>query len=203
MAIGDDYLTRDELKSYMGYEGVTEDALVDGAISSASREIERHCNRQFNDAGVASARLYHASSRYLTVVDDFHTTTGLVVEIDVNGDNNWTTLTLDVDYEVTPLNRMMNGIDWVYWNIVMVGKAHTFPCGRKANVRVTARWGWEAIPPDVKQACKILASDTFQLKDSRMGVAGSDQFGTIVRVKDNSLVAAKLKHFTRNRVLVA
>jgi hypothetical protein len=49
----------------------------------------------------------------------------------------------------------------------------------------------------------MLASDTFQVKDSRMGVAGSDQFGTIVRVRSNSLVEAKLKHFIRQKVLVA
>jgi hypothetical protein len=36
-----------------------------------------------------------------------------------------------------------------------------------------------------------------------MGVAGSDQFGTIVRVRDNSAVAAKLKNFVRDKVLVA
>jgi hypothetical protein len=105
-------------------------------------------------------------------------------------------------YELSPLNGMLNGIPWVYWRIDMVGTT-SLPLYRKACVRVTAQWGWEAVPPDVKQACKIHASDTFQLKDSRMGVAGSDQFGTIVRVRDNSAVAAKLKNFVRDKVLVA
>lgn len=84
----------------------------------------------------------------------------------------------------------------------MVGST-SLPVRKRASVRVTAQWGWETLPSDVKQAVKMLASDTFQVKDSRMGVAGSDQFGTIVRVRSNSLVEAKLKHFVREKVLVA
>lgn len=201
MAIGDDYLTREELKNYMGLEGTSEDDLVDDAISSASREMERHCNRQFNDAGSASARKYRATTCDSIAVDDFHTDTGFILEIDINGDDTWTTVDAD-QYEITPLNRMVNGVDWVYYRINMVGTT-SLPVARKACVRVTARWGWEAVPSDIKQACKIHASDTFQLKDSRMGVAGSDQFGTVLRVRDNSAVAAKLKHFVRDKVLVA
>lgn len=201
MALGADYLTRDELKSYMGLEGTAEDSLVDDAISSASREIERHCHRQFNDAGAESARLYVAESCDGIAVDDFWTESGFLLEVDVNGDGAWATVAA-TDYQLSPLNRISNGMPWVFWKIEMVGSVQ-LPVRRKASVRVTARWGWETVPPDVKQACKIHASDTFQLKDSRMGVAGSDQFGTILRVRDNSVVAAKLKHFVREKVFVA
>lgn len=201
MAIGDDYLTRQELKSYMGLEGTSDDPLVDDAISSASREMERHCHRQFNDAGVASARRYFATRCDEIAVDDFWTDTGFVLEIDVNGDGTWTVVPA-TEYQLTPLDRMRDGAPWVYWKIEMVGSTQ-LPVRRRASVRVTARWGWEAVPADVKQAARMLASDTFQVKDARMGVAGSDQFGTIVRVRSNSLVEAKLKHFIRSKVLVA
>lgn len=201
MALGDDYLTRQELKDYMRLQGTVDDVEVDSAISSASREIERHCNRQFNDSGSASARLYHAKRCALIAVDDFYTTTGFALEIDVNGDGTWTTVAAS-EYELRPLNGMLNGVPWVYWQIAMVGSTY-LPVRQKASVRVTARWGWQSVPSDVKQAVKIHASDTFQMKDSRMGVAGSDQFGTIMRVRDNSVVAAKLKNFVRDKVLVA
>lgn len=202
MALGADYITRAELKSYMGLEGTNEDTLVDDAISSASREIERHCNRQFNDAGSVSARRYRATRCDEIAVDDFWTDTGFILEIDQNGDgSSWTTVD-PTEYQLTPLDRIVNGVEWVYWKIEMVGTT-TLPVSRRACVRVTAQWGWEELPSDVKQAVKMLASDTFQVKDSRMGVAGSDQFGTIVRVRSNSLVEAKLKNFVRKKVLVA
>jgi hypothetical protein len=201
MALGADYITRVELKAYMNLEGTTEDALVDAAISSASREIERHCHRQFNDSGAVSARVYKAKRCDEIAVDDFWTTTGFKLEIDQNGDGTWTEVA-STEYQLTPLNRIRDGVDWVYWKIEMVGTT-SLPVRRRASVRVTAQWGWESLPVDVKQAVKMLASDTFQVKDARMGVAGSDQFGTIVRVRSNSLVEAKLKHFVREKVLVA
>jgi hypothetical protein len=194
-------LTRDELKSYMGLETSGTDDLVDDAISSASREIERHCRRQFNDSGVTSARRYRATTPYSIAVDDFWTATGFKLEVDQNDDGTWTEVP-DTEYELTPYDRKVNGVDWVFWRIDMVGSTR-LPIARRSGVRVTAQWGWEAVPADVRQAVKMLASDTFQVKDSRMGVAGSDQFGTIVRVRANSLVEAKLKHFVRNKVLVA
>lgn len=201
MAIGDDYLTRVELKSYMGLETSGKDAEVDAAISSASREIERHARRQFNDAGTASVRRYRSINRYSIAVDDFWTAAGFKLEIDVNSDGTWVEVA-STEYELTPYDRLRDGLPWVYWRIEMVGSTK-LPITRRAGVRVTARWGWEGVPADVKQAVKMLASDTFQIKDSRMGVAGSDQFGTIVRVQQNSLVAAKLKNFVRGRVFVA
>lgn len=200
MALGDDYLTREVLKSYMGLEGDDQDTNVDEAISSASREIERHTNRQFNDAGSATPRRYRATTCDSIAVDDFWTETGFKLEIDVNGDGTWTEVPSN-EYELSPLDAIRDGVKWVYWRVDMVGST-SLPVSRRATVRVTARWGWEEIPADVKQAVKMLASDTFQLKDSRMGVAGSDQFGTIVRVRSNSLVEAKLKHFVRKKVLV-
>jgi hypothetical protein len=202
MALGADYLERDELKAYMSLEGDTENDLVDAAISSASREIERHCHRQFNDAEIVSTRRYRATRCDEIAVDDFWTEAGFKLEIDSLGDGTTWTEVPATEYELSPLDRLRDGVPWVYWKITMVGST-TLPVGRRAGVRVTARWGWETIPADVKQAVKMLASDTFQVKDSRMGVAGSDQFGTIVRVRSNSLVEAKLKHFVRQKVLVA
>jgi len=57
-----------------------------------------------------------------------------------------------------------------------------------------------AHPADVKQACKVLASDAFQYKDTRMGVAGADQFGTVIRVKDSGIACVLLKEYVRGRV---
>jgi hypothetical protein len=202
MALGANYVEREELKNYMGLEGDSDDALVDDAISSASREIERHCNRQFNDAETATTRRYRATRCDSIAVDDFWTDAGFKLEIDSLGDGTGWTEVPATEYELTPLDRVRDGVPWVYWKIEMVGST-SLPVSRRACVRVTAQWGWENVPADVKQAVKMLASDTFQVKDSRMGVAGSDQFGTIVRVRSNSLVEAKLKHFVRKKVLVA
>ncbi|WP_406527379.1 head-tail connector protein [Streptomyces sp. I8-5] len=203
MAIGDDYITTEELKSYMGIESNMYDALIANAISSASREIEKHTRRQFNLAGSATARVYQPGVAFRLPVDDFSTNAGLFIETDDGDDGTFGTLWDVGDYELTPYNGTMNGLPgWPFTGITAVGSKR-FRWSRRANVRVTAQWGWAAVPDDVKQACFILASDTFQLKDARMGIAGSDQFGQIVRVRDNQIAAKKLRAYVRGSVLVA
>lgn len=203
MAIGADYITRADLKAYMSLELTTYDALVDTAISSASREIERYTKRQFNNETAATARRYHPVRCGLVLVDDFYSTTGLVVKTDDNSDGVFeTTWTLGVDFDVEPLNGIMDGTPgWPYTKLVAIG-SRSFPGGTGARIEVTAKWGWAAVPAQVVEACKMIASDGFQYKDTRMGVAGADQFGTLMRVKDNGMAASKLRPFRRGRVMV-
>ncbi|MGW0939107.1 head-tail connector protein [Streptomyces sp. NPDC002666] len=203
MPIGDDYITTEELKKYMGIESDMYDALIANAISSASREIEKHTHRQFNSAGSATARVFRPEVACRLHVDDFHTNAGLVIETDDSDDGTFGELWDVGDYELTPHNGTMNGLPgWPFTGITAVGQKR-FRWSRRASVRVTANWGWAEVPDDVKQACFILASDTFQLKDARMGIAGSDQFGQIVRVRDNQIAQNKLRAYVRGSVFVA
>jgi hypothetical protein len=202
MALGDNYATLAELKSYLTISTTQYDTELTAALNSASREIERYARRQFNDAGSATSRVYYPQDAYLVVLDDFFTTSGLVVETDSTDsgafDQTWTS----ADYQPEPLNQVRNGYSgWPYWKIRAV-ESLTFPDGRRPTVRVTARWGWASVPAPVKQACLILAAKTFQIKDSPLGVAGFGEFG-VVRVQDDRMAMAKLMPFCRDRWLVA
>lgn len=210
MAIGDPYATLAEVKDYLKVpvtKTSLDEALTD-ALASATAEIERHCDRQFNKAASATARVFEPVDVRLTRVDDFWTTTGLVVETDPGGAGSFTTAFTSGDYELFPLNGVVNGqIGWPYSEIKAVAglyfpKYVTQPYRRVGVVRVTAQWGWAAVPAPVKQACLIMAAETFKLKDAPFGVAGSDQFGTILRVHDNRMAASKLARYCRTRVQV-
>src|ERR1044072_4560064 len=109
MARGDDYLTADDLKSYMELQDDTKGAQLADAVASASREIERHCNRQFNDAGSATARRYVATNSYTLAVDDFSTEAGFVLEVDSAGDGTWTEVP-STDYQLSPLDGLRDGL---------------------------------------------------------------------------------------------
>lgn len=203
MALGDNYITSALLKSYMGIEINTYDVQIADAISSASREIEDYCHRQFNDAGSVSARIFRPTGPCGVIVDDFSTITGLIIQSDDDGDGVFENTWAATDYELSPIDGIRNGqTGWPFWRIRATG-AKRFTNSRRSNVKVTARWGWAAVPTPVIQSTYILASDTFQLKDSRLGVAGSDQFGQIVRVRDNQTAASKLRYYTRQKVYVA
>lgn len=211
MAMGDPYVTLVELKSYMGQAGSTanDDELTD-ALQSASSEINRHCNRQFNQASTATARLFKPDSMRATKVDDFWTTAQLVVETDTSGTGNFSQLWTASDYELLPVNGIVDGEPgWPYSKLRSCGgfwfpTYSGVPFRREYVVRVTAQWGWEAVPAPVKQACKILAQETWKLKDAPFGVAGVSgmQGGYVMRVRDNPLVSRKLAKYVRNPVLV-
>lgn len=202
MAIGDPYATLDQLKSYLDLpvEDVVDDTELNAALASASRGITKFCGRQFNKETSATARTFRPTREGLALVDDFHTTTGLVIATGDSGtfDTTWAS----ADYELGPLNGIRDGEPgWPHWKIKAVDSL-SFTVASRATLRVTAQWGWTAVPSPVHQACLILAAETLKLKDAPFGVAGFGDFGA-VRVRDNPMARAKLIPYRRNAVLVA
>jgi hypothetical protein len=203
MALGEPYVELERLKDYLKIKSdkVEQEANLTDAIASASGEIEKHCNRQFNKSDVATARTYEPVDECTVYVDDFWTTEDLVVEIDTAGDGSFSTVVPASDYELYPANNVVDGqIGWPFYEISLV--AGYFPIyGRRKNVvRVTAKWGWAVVPEAVRQATVIIAAETFQLKDAPFGTAGMDQFGNIYHVRDNRIAAGKLARYCRRRI---
>lgn len=200
MALGDPYATRDEIKTYLGIPltDTQDDTLIDDALASVTAEIEDICERQFNKQTTATARIFTPIGPNLCYVDDFHTTTDLVIKTDASGDGTFETTWTTANYELHPVNGVVNGQPgWPYRKIKTRRSAGlTFPSGL-SSVQVTAQWGWAAVPKPVKEACKIATAETFALKDARFGVAGFGAMGDL-RVRDNPMVMKKLKRYMRN-----
>lgn len=202
MPLGDSYATLAELKARLSnLEDVTiyNDVLED-ALDSVSREIESYCGRQFNNTDTATARTYGpdevftlregSSVSQWARVDDFYDATGLIIE---SGGNTWAA----DDFVLHPRNGVVDGqTGWPYCEVYAAGSL-SFGTG----LSVTAKWGWAAVPAPVKQACLIMAAETFQIKDAPFGVLGMDQFGP-VRVRDNRMAAAKLSRYCRDPIRV-
>jgi len=127
--------------------------------------------------------VYHPKSPTLVVTDDFHTTNALVVKTDAGDDGVYeTTLTLNTDYVVEPLNGIEDGISVPYRKIrsaswIFSSVATTFP-----SVQVTAAWGWASVPGDVTEATLLKAARLFKRKNSPEGVLGGFQDFGAVRV---------------------
>lgn len=220
MALGDPYVELHDLKDYLGIKQskIDNDGNLESAIRSASREAEQICNRQFNRVEVATPRLYRANGPARSnfsppgnrvIVDDFYTTDDLVVEYDSTGFGDWVTIPA-TDYEVYPYNGIVNGLPgWPFYQITIVSwyfpRLYNFR--KQAAFRVTAKWGWEAVPADVRQAVMMLCGDTYQQKDSPYGVM-SDQYGVTLRPSGptsgvGTQARLKLSRYTRDRLLVA
>lgn len=200
MALGADFITLQELRHYMNIVPTDFDAELSSAIASSTGEIIRHCHRDFNDAEAASLRTYKSFRNperdeafdypSVLITDDFSTVAGLIV---ADGETSYDASALVLE----PENGIVQGmIGFPFWRI-----KGSFPVNKR--IQVTARWGWTAVPNPVRQAAFIIAADSFQLKDQRLGIAGSDAFGSVVTLRENTLAKKKLKEFRRDSVLVA
>lgn len=190
MALGDPYISGDELGDYLGTSNNGDLDLLGLAATTATSAVNEWCGRQFNQATDASERTFdHPGGRTLWV-DDFYSLDDLAITDEY--DTIWET-----DY-YTPLPRggIVNGVPghpYTHFDSV------TYTT--RAAVTVTALWGWPAVPAPVRSACLILAAEMFKLKDSPSGVAGFGDFG-VVRVREIPHVARLLAPY-RIRTLVA
>ena len=184
MAITNGYATKNQIKAALriGTADVLDDDLIDNCAGAASRLIDGSCNRKFWAVGSATARVFQAEDSFFCSIDDI-SGTALTLQTSTNADGVFDTTWTPTDWQLEPLNGDLDGITWAYDKIRAVGD-YLFPTvnanyGSQALVKVTAIFGWPAIPEPVTQATIIQASRIFKRYDSPLGVAGFGDMGAI------------------------
>lgn len=185
MTVTNAYCTQAELREHMGDTGEKLDAaLLDKAINATSRAIDRYCDRRFWQDAAPTTRVYRADDQHVIYVDDISTSTGLILATDPQLNGAWPDEWAASDYQLEPLNSDVvaagdEGDAFSWYRIVAVG-VHRFPVDPfRVTVKVTARFGWSAIPDDVNEACILKATSLFRRKDAPYGVAGFADFGPV------------------------
>jgi hypothetical protein len=177
------YATVPALRSYLKIE--PGDGYDDGemaeVLDEVSREIDSHCSRRFWADDTATARTFGPVASRTLSVHDFWTTTGLVIDGAAWPVSGVTLL---------PRNGVVDGLEgWPYTALVR-------PLGPtwsgSDDVTVTAKWGWERVPPVVRQSCLILAAATMKLREQPGGPGGFGEWGGIVKPRDNPHTTVKL-----------
>lgn len=176
MAWAPDYTTLAEQKEYMRIAGLDleDDAELPTDITSASRVVDDHCNRQFGLLAAPAQMTYVAWFDYerclwCVDIDDLMITTGLVVETTAGG--------VTTDYTKEPLNAAVKSRPWT--SLVFGRSAAVVPTSSdEYKVLVTAQFGWSpSWPVSVEQATRLQASRFAIRRDSPYGVAGSPDAG--------------------------
>lgn len=172
------YTTLATVKLELGKDTTdSKDDLITAAITAAEKMIDQRCGRSFNLDGSTSARTFRGYDRLLTLgdeqtvrIDDYGTTTGMTVETRESFAGTWTTVT---GWEARPHNASASSHPF--------GEV-AYTAGWMAEsmwVRVTAKWGWPAVPGGVTQAATLLAARLYRRKDSPEGVLGSSEWGAV------------------------
>ncbi|TQN30611.1 gp6-like head-tail connector protein [Haloactinospora alba] len=186
MAIGDPYASLAELKARLSIVDTEDDDALNGALAAASRGVNQFCQRQFNKSTTASDRQFAATTSTLLLVDDFHTTTDLVIDGDPYDSGTHT---------LEPLGGIVDGEPgWPYWRI----RGADF----SGVVEVTAQWGWAEVPESITEATLMTAIEIFKMKDSPFGVQGNAEMG-LIRIRENHRVSQILAPYRRRAVAVA
>lgn len=188
------YASLADLKASMTITAADRDDRLTKALLSASRSIDRGCgNRRFWLDAVATPRVLNP--RYRTVsapdgekllIDDIGTLADLVVE--VGSGDSWTAVT---DYDTLPDNALDLGMP-------VTALLRAYNCWQYTptqRVRITAHWGWPAVPDDIVEATLILANRLYKRKDSPQGVLGSAEWGTVRISRTDPDVAALIAPF--------
>lgn len=199
MALGDAYVSVDETRDYCQIEDSIDDLLIAQFVAgAASRAVEAYCRRQFNKETVASARRFRPVDWRKLPVDDFHTTTGLLVD-----GVAWSA----ADHDPQPLNGFVNGQSgWPYYDLYAVATPWTWSqIDGTTPVTVTAQWGWPAVPEDVRYATLIEAARLFRRRFSPSGlqsVGGGDFVFRVSTITDPD-VQQLLDPYRLRRLVVA
>lgn len=206
------YITTDQLGAYLKITSTSETEALQAAIDSASSAVDAACGRYFTDDGAVSARYFTPWDPFEVPTDDFSTTSGLIVQTDTGYNGTYgTTLTLNTDFFVDPVNQRVGSLPWPYTSLQSTGVnsgsfGYLFPPRtqffRRPTVKITAQWGWASVPDPVVQATKVLAAEEYKLSDAPLGVAGFGEYGA-VRVRENPKVRALLLPYMKSPVAVA
>ncbi|MEV6348569.1 hypothetical protein [Actinoplanes sp. NPDC051851] len=166
-----DYITTADLKLYLKVDDAVDDTQLATWCTAASRAIDKKCNRQFGQLAAAASRVYRrpayyepSSQLWMVEIDDVQDSTGLTVGGVAYASSGATLL---------PDNASADGVPWT-----RLGFA-TCPT---APLTVVAKWGWTTVPAQVVGAAKLQANRWNKRRNSPLGVAGSPDQTSQIRL---------------------
>lgn len=166
-----DYLTAAELRTYLYVSDSLDDVQLQTWVTAASRAIDRKCNRQFGQLAAPAGRAYRrpavydvVSGLWLLEIDDVQDITGMTVGGVAYASSGAVLLPDNAPADGIPYERL------------------GFTDAPDAPIAVTARWGWSAVPAQVPGAVKLQANRWNARRASPLGVAGSPDQGSEIRL---------------------
>jgi hypothetical protein len=156
------YVDPDDLKKTLSASGSDYlDDELENAANAISRGIDRALGRTFGRDSEEVERHYSALDPWSLTIDDLVTLTSL--ETDEDGDGTFETTWAASDYVLEPLNAPLDSEPYTGIRVHPNG-SRRFPTRYPRAVRLTGIFGWPAVPPQISEACWIIAEQLNQRK---------------------------------------
>lgn len=178
MAWAPDYVTTQQLASYLRIGDSADNVELALAVSGASRDVDKMCNRQFGASASTEERTFETHwlgrlAQYEARIDDVMTDVGLVVTV-----SGATT----TSFSLRPVNAANYSRPWE--RIRTTSATPPATGSGPYTILVEATWGWTAVPDAIQKATLLQAARLYRRKSAVFGVAGSPEFGSELRLLD-------------------
>jgi hypothetical protein len=190
--VAHEYAALADLKTRLNVTDTARDVLLSNALAAASRAIDKKTGRRFWLDETAVTRTFNPHGRVVSdergevfLIDDIGSLDDLAVE--TGSGSSWSPVT---GYEMTPDNALLDGQAVVG----LLLATSTWPTGT-GRVRVTARWGWPAVPDEITEATLLQAGRLFERKGSPHGVVGNTDWGFMRVPHLDPDVLALIEHY--------
>lgn len=175
------YVSDNDLNTWLGLDDQNDFEKITVANAASKTAIDKWVGRNFDTSTVDSVRYFSPISDGCCPINDAITIT--TVAVDSSDDGTWAT-TLDAsDWFATPVGGISPSGEpgWPYTAIY----GSTSTCFRRTArpyLKVTAKWGWAAVPDDIKLAARLYAAELFKLNEAPLGTSWTEAgAGPIIR----------------------
>lgn len=140
---------------------------IDAELDAATAWVDGHCSRTFALEDSVSVRYFATNDRYVLDLGQFEigTTEGVIIAVD-DGTGDYATTIASTGYELEPVNAVFASPDArPYTTIRRLGSHWPYavtPSTRQERIKITAKYGWPAVPEPVKRATLTLVSHAFE-----------------------------------------
>lgn len=194
--MANEYVSLVKFKNARGITKDDKDTELQDALTDASRAIDDRLGRRFWLDPAPVTRTFSPRGRVVRdtdgerlLVNDIGDAAGLLIETGTVGGATWTPFT---SYATSPDNALADGTAITS----LLRPQGCWPVYTGAQIRVTARWGWPAVPAAIQRATLILANRLYMRKDSPEGIAGSTEWGVVRLSRLDPDVEALLAPYT-------
>lgn len=195
-----DYATLAQIKARLGDVGSDSDPLLTELAGDASRLIDRFTGRRFDVDAVDVVRLMDGRGSDVLFTPDLASLTA--VRVRSGKQQAWRTVPV-ADVLLQPADRRSEWPAlWIEIADEPSGTEAVFPKGDR-TVELTGKFGWAAVPSDVKTACIDIAINLFRARGSGVDPSGIDLVGQAPFARAMPALAHRLTEYVRTRSLVA